>query len=1355
MAKINKVINVKVEGVGKIKQLEDSLKKLRKQQRDIKKDMKDGANAGKHAEQQYKKNENAIKGQSKALRETKKAMLDANNTTKKSTSLQKSMTMGVIQGAAAFSILVTAFRRVNSALTTMIGTFTEFEFTMAKVRAVSGATEQEFTQLTSQARELGRTTFFTASQVANLQLNLSKLGFTVQEIEQATQATINLSIATGSDLARAATVAGNAVRGFQLDASETERVVDIMAVAFTSSALDIEKWQTSMTKVAPIATMAGFSIEETTAIMAKLADTGIEASIAGTSLRNILLKMQDPTSELTRKVGHTIHNLDDMLKVFKDMQEEGTDLADVLTFMDVRQVAAFGTMLRGAEDIQSLVVELENAEGAGQNMADTVGDTLQGSIYRVKSALGDLSIELVSKFGGSLKKSMFSLAKWIDQLIETPGKLERLVKGIKNIVKVLLAYKIGMIAGRIHTKLFTKQVVVGFTASRIATNSFTGALVAFRAAATAAKLAFQKFLAATGIGLLVILATEAITAWLLSVDAAEAANIAAEEAIQRQKEFFGDLYDESSMKNAFGEATLEMEIVTKQYEELIKQKKIMNHINDKIVKGQGEEAVQLEALKKAQGNYNVALKSTNKFLKEQNETLLTEKSTLDDITGSLTAVSEAYFAKAIAQEFSSSQSKLISKMAEAQLALQTYGDKIGYTFSTMTREESEGGQLSPGDEGYVYNWEDYIVGGASDYRTTVYAGESLSELMDYNASLAAEYKSKSLQLYRKMEEATEEDLQLAALYEGYANEFLYTNIIIDEPEDGMSVEDLSEAANPAEFEKRQQLLQQIYANLAKGKGLDLNTLLRDLETTPEGPGDKGNPYKATMEELITEAQSTVDQKLPDFDLKVSMLEEKASAIADFLKQKGVEGTEAETKAKLEQNKNLAALDEARFKQKLNSLTLELEADKLAVKARHLGKTEELAELNALDSQFLLDKQNAAIANNLVLEDIENQIAKEKLEKEELELEAKVQKLDDQYKTDQLALDLALANKEISETDHRNFMLQLDWMYLTNKLDLYNGHADEMKQINNELKENNVETIQAQMEATQRYVSSLGNLGQQMQDLAGDEEKLAGLRKVGVVITQAAATAETILSIANTMTELSIKRKNIQEAIDISMTGKVVAANLKKIASNISAAASGFIATIANAGKSLGWPFGIIAIGLTIAAIYAAYRKIKGTFGGGGGTDTTSSSGGSSSSSSGSGGGSSSGYTGLMTFGGQHTTMGTVSQYADGGMVHGKSHNQGGEKFAVGGRVVELEGGEAVINKRSTSMFRSQLSAINSVGGGVKFADGGLTNNPSFAQTQFDVMNQSSNGGSSRVVVVEADITSTQNTVKTIEAEATF
>jgi hypothetical protein len=119
----------------------------------------------------------------------------------------------------------------------------------------------------------------------------------------------------------------------------------------------------------------------------------------------------------------------------------------------------------------------------------------------------------------------------------------------------------------------------------------------------------------------------------------------------------------------------------------------------------------------------------------------------------------------------------------------------------------------------------------------------------------------------------------------------------------------------------------------------------------------------------------------------------------------------------------------------------------------------------------------------------------------------------------------------------------------------------------------------------------------------------------------------------------------------------------------------------------------------------------------------------------------------------------LDEFADGGMVQGKSHAQGGEKFAIGGRVVELEGGEAVINKRSTAMFRGQLSAMNSAGGGVRFADGGLLNSPAFSQQQFNALGQnnmaSAMSGSRKVVVVEADITSTQDAVSVLQAQATI
>ena len=122
-----------------------------------------------------------------------------------------------------------------------------------------------------------------------------------------------------------------------------------------------------------------------------------------------------------------------------------------------------------------------------------------------------------------------------------------------------------------------------------------------------------------------------------------------------------------------------------------------------------------------------------------------------------------------------------------------------------------------------------------------------------------------------------------------------------------------------------------------------------------------------------------------------------------------------------------------------------------------------------------------------------------------------------------------------------------------------------------------------------------------------------------------------------------------------------------------------------------------------------------------------------------------------------------SFFKDGGMVVGKSHAQGGEKFRVGGRVAELEGGEAVINKRSTAMFKPMLSKINEAGGGKKFANGGMVfadggmvfdsdtivNDSFIAESLGEVLNDQ------QVLLVEADVTSSQKSVNTIESRISF
>jgi len=391
----------------------------------------------------------------------------------KSTRSFGKMAAGIVAASVAFS-------KINQVIGGAIRTFRDFEFQMAKVKAISGASEKEFGKLSKTAQDLGRTTFFTAQQVAELQTNYSKLGFTTQEILNAQDATLALATATDSDLARAATVAGAAVRGFGLDASETSRVVDVMTVAFTSSAMDLEKWQTGMTKVAPIAKSAGFSIEETAAIMSKLTDAGIEASIAGTSMRNILLAMQDPNSKLVKSFGKTIHSYDQLLPAMKKFVSEGGSMAEIMQVVEKRQAAAFEQMLTSSDSTDDLRKKMDNAAGTADRLAKIIGDTFEGAMKRLTSATQGLAIVILEDFGGAMKSAVDSLAKFFNKLSENSDAIKSVLKNIINLTKFIGLYKAAQIAAIIATKAQTVAIVAYQLATGTATMATKRMIVSVR-----------------------------------------------------------------------------------------------------------------------------------------------------------------------------------------------------------------------------------------------------------------------------------------------------------------------------------------------------------------------------------------------------------------------------------------------------------------------------------------------------------------------------------------------------------------------------------------------------------------------------------------------------------------------------------------------------------------------------------------------------------------------------------------------------------------------------------------------------------------------------------------------------------
>lgn len=400
MAKNTTIHRIQIEGTSDLIRLRKELDGYQKSLKEVKKETKDGMTSGQA--KKYQELSSSIKSTRKELNQTEKSLKGMNTTSKKGIGFIGKMAGAFTVATLAAGAFQKMSRAVSQAIVGSVETFRQFEFAMSKVKAISGATSDEFLKLDKSAQDLGRSTFFTATEVANLQLNFSKLGFTSAEVLNAQEGALMAATATGEDLARTATVIGSTIRGFGLDASEAGRVADVMSASFTGSALTLEKFQTAMTKVAPVAKILGMSLEETTATLGVLTDSGIEASIAGTSLRNIFLKLGDPSSDLAKSIGFTVNSGQEMVAQFKRMAAEGVNVEKMLKIVDVRQVAAISTMIENVDVLERQIVAYEGAEGAAKRMADIVGDNLEGSTRRLKSAMDGLAIILVEKIAPAL-----------------------------------------------------------------------------------------------------------------------------------------------------------------------------------------------------------------------------------------------------------------------------------------------------------------------------------------------------------------------------------------------------------------------------------------------------------------------------------------------------------------------------------------------------------------------------------------------------------------------------------------------------------------------------------------------------------------------------------------------------------------------------------------------------------------------------------------------------------------------------------------------------------------------------------------------------------------------------------------
>ena len=391
----------------------------------------------------------------------------------------------------------------------------EFEYAMARVGAITNeaAGSEGFKALTAQARELGRTTQYTASQAADAMQYLGMAGFNTQQILAATPAALNLAIAGNLDLARTADIASNILTGFNMKAEETTRVADVLAQVSRTTNVDVSMLGDTMKYVAPAAAAVGGTLEDTAALAGVLGDAGIQGTMAGTMLRSAYLRLSAPSKagtaaleSLREQFGLTADEMPDVAKEAALAQSQLSDMG-VSIFDDAGKMRPMvdimrdlSKAMRGLTDedklfklkaifgerssvgalaifknfetgrIDEVLQKVWNSKGAAEEMANRMKATTRGAFLEFSSAIESVGISL----GAVLLPTLSSVARGAAAVASKVSELSERFP--------VLSKYIGLaVAGLIGAKVAGIALGYGFTFLKGGVLATMGVVAKFRA----------------------------------------------------------------------------------------------------------------------------------------------------------------------------------------------------------------------------------------------------------------------------------------------------------------------------------------------------------------------------------------------------------------------------------------------------------------------------------------------------------------------------------------------------------------------------------------------------------------------------------------------------------------------------------------------------------------------------------------------------------------------------------------------------------------------------------------------------------------------------------------------------------
>jgi len=398
--------------------------------------------------------------------------------------------------SGARSAMISAFA-IATPVALATKTFAEFDDQMRLVQAVTGATGAQFEKLTEQAKELGRTTSWTAAEAAQGMISLGRAGFKSDEIEASIAGVMDLARATGTEIGPATDIASNALRAFRLEASEMTRVVDVLTATANGSAQTLEDLGEAFKYVAPLAAETGLTIEDTAKIVGALANFGVRGSQAGTVLKAIQTRMASDSKaqELYLDLGIDITDAEGNLRKVNDVLIElgerlqnvpsAEKLATIKTLFG--QYGLTGVAITTA-NFRELNDAIDAADGTAARTAQTMDAGLGGAIRIMESAIEGAAIAIGESLVPTLTKGANTLE---DAATRFTAFVQEHPNAITNVVK--LTGSIGALSAGVW--LTTKAMSAAVSVVKLGVSTYRGlstaigTVVGAQRAATAAEQA--------------------------------------------------------------------------------------------------------------------------------------------------------------------------------------------------------------------------------------------------------------------------------------------------------------------------------------------------------------------------------------------------------------------------------------------------------------------------------------------------------------------------------------------------------------------------------------------------------------------------------------------------------------------------------------------------------------------------------------------------------------------------------------------------------------------------------------------------------------------------------------------------